>query len=226
VTLPPLDADIAFSAEGPDYKVGPHCSNPNCSRLADHAHHIFRRTKMGKPVDWVEVEGWVVANKTGLCWRCHNDVTGEVGGHKAAIRLDLERHVFQWCLVVLERGLVTDYPFAGLLDPQPPTPESLALERATGQPESEACPRCGHVKRARAVHRGPARARKTWPVLVPDDEQEHGADVLDALVETLAPMIPNADTTRAGRYYVLVPVLAYAAMDTKRFLETLEGVGA
>ena len=229
MTLPPVDGDLMFEATGPSYTVGPRCANPNCSNWADHAHHLWRRSKTGnKPVDWIEITDYgVVGNKVGLCWRCHRDVTGSVGGYRAAIRLDRLNRVFQWCLVVEQHGVITDYPFAGLLDPQPPTPDSVALERATGQPESEACPTCGHIERARpSVPSSQRRARKSWIVLVPDDEQEHGAEVLDSLVEQLAPLIPNADASRTGRYYVLVPVLAYAAMAPHRFIETLTGVGA
>ena len=226
MTLPALDQWIAKGVKGPSYKVGPRCANPQCERIAEHAHHILRRSYLAGVYDWVEIEDWVVGNKTGLCARCHDDVTGDVGGHKAAIRIDLAHRVFQWCLVADYSADTVDYIFAGLLDPQPPTPESLSSERATGHPESETCPTCGHSMRARRVSSGGARrARKSWPVLVPDDEQEHGADVLDALVENLVPLIPNADSSRTGRYYVLVPVLAYATMNSENFVATMEGVG-
>ena len=153
-------------------------------------------------------------------------MTGDVGGHVAAIRIDREHQVFQWCLVSSSGGAV-DYIFAGLLDPQPPTPESLPSgEWATGRPESEGCPLCGHKERARRGSSSlPRRARKSWQVLVPDDEQENGAEVLDTLVENLAPLIPNADSSRTGRFYVLVPVLAFATMESERFVATMEGVG-
>jgi len=226
VTLPALDMWVARGVKGPSYTVGPRCANPQCNRIAEHAHHILRRSYLAGVYDWVEIDDWVVGNKTGLCFRCHNDVTGDVGGHKAAIRINLEHRVFEWCLVTELEGDV-EYIFAGLIDPQPPTPESLATKRDAGQPVSDACPMCGHVERARRPSSPPGkpRARKTWPVLVPDDEQEHGAEVLDTLVENLAPLVPNGDSSRKGRYYVLVPVLAYATMNSENFVQTMEGVG-
>ena len=227
MTLPALDRQIAFGVKGQTYTVGPRCSNPNCNKIAEHAHHILRRSFLAGAYDWVEIDGWIVGNKTGLCFACHNDVTGDIGGHKTAIRIDTEHRVFQWCLVAEANGEV-NYIFAGLLDPQPPTPETLSSERATGHPESEACPLCGHKERARRADIPVStrrRARKSWTVLVPDDDEEHGAAVLDALVESLAPLVPNADTSRTGRYYVLVPVMTYAVMESERFVTTMEGIG-
>jgi hypothetical protein len=225
MTLPALDEYIAKGVKGQPYRVGPRCSNPNCGKIAEHAHHILRRSYLAGVYDWVEIDGWIVGNKTGLCVRCHDDVTGNVGGHKAAIRIDRANRVFQWCLVADHSGQI-EYIFAGLLDPQPPTPESLPSgEWATGRPELEGCPLCGHKERARPAQPGPRRARKTWTVQVPADAEEDGAEVLDSLIENLAPLIPNADTSRTGRYYALVPVLAYATMDSERFVETMEGVG-
>ena len=49
--------------------------------------------------------------------------------------------------------------------------------------------------------------------------------MLDSLIENLAPFVPNADGSAEGRYYVLVPVLTYAQMNVKNFVETMEGVG-
>jgi len=227
MTLPALDEWIAKGVKGASYTVGPRCANPNCNKIAEHAHHILRRSYLAGVYDWVDIDGWIVGNKTGLCFACHNDVTGDVGGHRAAIRIDREHRVFQWCLVI-EHGGMIDYAFAGLLEPQPPTPESLSTERATGHPESEACPVCGHRERARRADIPVStrrRARKSWTVLVPDDEQENGAEVLDTLVENLVPVIPNASATREGRYYVFVPTLVFATMEVGRFVHTMEGVG-
>jgi hypothetical protein len=218
VTLPALDYQVV-AAEGPKYKVGPRCANPMCTRFAEHAHHIVRRSALGGPRDWIKVDGCVVGNVAGLCASCHENVTGRIGGHRAAIRWETQTRSFWWCLLGEERGQVS-YILGAELDPHPPRPGAVALE------EPELCPTCGQRKRhaASSAGRGPRR-RKTWLVRVPDDEEENGADVLDSLVEAIVPVVPNSDVTAAGRYYVLVPSLAYVLMDLPRFETTMAGVG-
>lgn len=226
MTLPPLEGDLIRGIEGPFYKVGPNCSNPTCRRFAEHGHHIFRRTdqRLGRPYDWIQIGDWVVANRTGVCPWCHDDLTGRIGGHRAAIRIDLGKQIFNWCLVTSENG-VPSYQVVGPITPQPPTPELLA-ERDPGEEESERCPTCGHRRGRQSPTRpGSRRPRKTWLVKVPVDAIENGAEVLDSLVENIAPLCPSGDSSSTGRYYVLVPVLAYALMDTARFVKTMEGVG-
>lgn len=226
MTLPPVDHWDVRGLKGPEYKVGPRCANPHCGKIAEHAHHMWRRSRIAGDFAWVDVAGYVVANKTGLCAGCHEDVTGVVGGHKAAIRMD-EAHLFHWCLLG-ERDDVDNpsYHPVGLLEPQPPTPEQLAT-LAPDQPGSEeSCPFCGqHTRRRRAPAQVQRRRRKSWLVKVPADLEEDGASVLDALVENLSPLVPNADASTEGRYYVLVPVLAYASMNSANFVETMEGIG-
>lgn len=226
MTLPALDEWVAVGVAGPQYAVGPKCSNPNCNRWAEHAHHILRRSFLAGDFKWVEIDGWVVQNLTGLCPRCHADVTGDVGGHKAAIRINVERREFWWNLVSTPGGVVS-YHQSGLLDPQPLALEALA-ERTSGQTVEvpETCPTCGHARRRRSssLSEGERRRRKTWNVKVPVDEED-GAYILDTLIENLAPLCPSGDASATGRYYVLVPVLAYATMDVERFVQTMEGVG-
>jgi hypothetical protein len=226
VTLAALDSWLVKGVKlGPkyDYKVGPRCSNPECRRFAEHAHHIVRRSALAGDYAWVEIDGKVVANKTGLCVPCHNDITGEVGGHKAAIRwID---GLFVWCLVSTGGhglGEISYHP-VGPIEPQPPTPDLLA-EQPGNPVESDHCPMCGQIKRRRRAD-ATRRRRKTWIVKVPDESVEDGADVLDTLVENLALIIPNADAGMAGRYYVLVHSLAYSTMHSANFAQTLTGEG-
>lgn len=226
MTLPAIPGGIAVKAvkDGPAYTVGPKCANPGCRRDADHAHHIVRRSALGGDYRWIALDGHVVGNLAGVCWRCHNDLTGGPGGHKAAIRLDAG--IFWWALPrrVGSIGSPIDYRLLGPIDPQPPTPESLDQQAPAPTPESD-CPLCGQRRRAHRPGKRWARRRKTWTVKVPADAEEDGAEVLDALIENLALVIPNADGSTTGRYYVLVPTLAYATMDVERFLQTMEGVG-
>lgn len=225
MTLPAVDSWTVKGLKGlPEYKVGPRCSNPTCSRIAEHGHHIVRRSALGGDYAWIELDEVVIANKTGLCADCHDDITGLVGGHKAAIRWEEKGRAFWWCLLGEPDDLGNpSYHPVGLLAPQPPTLESLA-ERP-GAIESEHCPMCGQIKRRRRVGE-PRRRRKTWIVKVPAEAEEDGAEVLDTLVENLALIIPNADAGLAGRYYVLVHALAYSTMNAANFATTLAGEGA
>jgi hypothetical protein len=229
MTLRPLNDTVHVrGVDGPEYKVGPVCSNPTCNSWSGHAHHIFSRQQLGGPYAWVDVRGYVVQNLTGLCPDCHDDVSSPVGGHKAAIRMLGPEYdwVFTWCRVIGEHadGKVAYEP-VGPIGPQPLTPEALALSRASGpSPESDACPTCGHVKRARSTPAGHGRARKSWTILVPDDARETGADVLDALVDDIA-LLLGIEPNQTGRYFVIVPSLYFVHQERERFIENLKGVG-
>jgi len=235
MTLPAFDSWAVRGLLGRTYKVGPYCSNPLCTKLAEHAHHIVRRSQIQGDYYWVEIDGEIViGNVTGLCPRCHDEITGVVGGHRAAIRWHIDpldgTTGFWWCRIVTNpSGEVTYFP-VDLLSPQPPTPDALAASPAAEESdvkESDRCPTCGHLTRSRPAAAAPAagRKRKTWMIKVPDDEQEHGADVLDVLLDDLAPLF-GYEPTASARYYVVAAALAYAQQDRKRFIESLRGVGA
>jgi hypothetical protein len=221
VTLPPIDRMYLVKAvEGPKYKVGPRCAAPTCSRIAEHAHHIFRRSAIGGDHAWVSVDGVVVGNLTGLCVQCHNQVTGRIGGHEAAIRFNVDTEVFHWAWVETRANQV-EYVLAAALDPQPPTPETLS-ERAAGQEvhESENCPTCGQARQRRrptvSVPVG-RRRRKSWNVSVPDDEED-GADLLDAYVDDVAQLLGAHDwAERNRRYWALMHALAWLMQKREEF---------
>lgn len=227
MTLAPIDSIwLVRGTAGPPYRVGPYCSNPDCRRIAEHAHHIFRRSALGGDYTWVEIpdEQVVVGNLTGLCPRCHDAVTGVIGGHTAAIRY--EDGTFLWCEVEeRESGFVTFLPI-GELDPQPPTPDSLAA-RASAEPESETCPTCGQ-RRRRPSSPVPAggRRRKTWGMDVPDDHED-GADVLDALADDLALKLGyHNERSRLRRYHAVWHALVFTEQNLKLFIQQLAGRGA
>src|SRR5262245_48310370 len=107
MTLSPFRSDDVHGIEGPRYTVAAYCSNPACRRQTQHVHHIWRRSKVGKH-DWVVLQGELLPNLTGLCVECHEDITGRLGGHRAAIRY--EDGVFWWCGVVeLNNGQIDFY---------------------------------------------------------------------------------------------------------------------
>lgn len=221
MTFLPVDHHRVRGLKGPAYKVGGWCCNPQCSKTSGHAHHIWRRSEIIRNYDWVEVDGWIVAGKVGVCVTCHQQLTDNL------MSIRLEGREFHWCIVSGSKTTGdVKHNSVGLIEPQPPTPELLAtLAPDQGQGSEEGCPFCGQRKRRRPRHGALGRRRASWLVKVPADAEEDGADVLDALVEMIAPYVPNADTSAVGRYYVLVPVLAYASMNAKNFVETMEGVG-
>lgn len=225
MTLPAIDSWNVRGLEGPAYKVGPRCSNPNCSKIAEHGHHIVRRSQLVKDYDWISIDGYTIGNKTGLCAACHNDITGMVGGHKAAIRWETDDRRFWWSLLGPE-GLGR-YMLVAPLTYQPPTPDSLATDdpRASDTGDPESCPFCGqHQRRRPAVTpRVGRRRRKRWTVLVPDEAIEDGADVLDSLIANLAPVVPNGDASATGRYYIIVAALAHALMDSEALVASFQG---
>lgn len=220
MTLPAVDTWDVRGVPGPKYQVGPKCSNPHCRRWADDPHHIVRRSKIGGDWAWIDVQGETLPNLCGLCRPCHDDITGRVGGHKAAIRLTAGR--WHWCLGSGDE--LSAYRNVGELDPHPPTLD--VAERALVHPVSglETCPTCGAVKRRRpSSTRGPGRRRKTWTVPVPDGDED-GAAILDTLVDDLA-LVLGYGQDAGARYYVLVPTLTYAQMERQRFVDQFKGVG-
>lgn len=225
MTLPAVDSWNVRGVEGPAYTVGPRCSNPDCGKIADHAHHIIRRSQLVKDYDWVAIDGNVTGNKTGLCVACHDKITGLIGGHRAAIRWDPEKLIFLWCLLGFDdRQNITGYHPIGPLAYQPPTPDTLADGPQAADTGPESCPFCGQEKRRRSTPtRVGRRQRKRWTVLVPDEAIEDGADVLDSLIDNLAPVVPNGDASATGRYYIIVAALAHALMDSKALVASFQG---
>ena len=230
MTKLPIDGDQTRGVAGPPYKVGPRCANPSCNRIADHAHHIWPRSYLRhQPQNWVELpDGRVIGNLCALCHRCHLDVTGDLGGYKAAIRMGIEDLRLWWCTTSGTNGALNYWPI-GPIEPQPPAQDTPVASPADA--ESGDCPTCGQP---RARRRSPTstgegrRARKTWPVKVPADVEEDGAQVLDSLTEDLAPLLGLKPDDRGGyasaRYYVLVPALYYAQQQRDDFVKSILGV--
>jgi len=221
MTLPPVDEKyLVRRMNGPKFTVGPRCSNPHCGKLAEHAHHIVPSGARGLRWDWIAIDGYVTGNMTGLCVGCHNDV------HLARAWIRWIDQEFVWCFPG-ERdvlGKPTPYP-VGALSYQPPTPDSLATDDPRASDTGpESCPFCGQETRRRPAltPRVGRRRRKSWTVLVPDEELENGADVLDSLIDNLAPLVPNGDNTRSGRYYIICAALAFALIDSTDFVEMFQ----
>jgi hypothetical protein len=236
MTLRPMDSFVGVRGiAGPRYTVGPWCANTHCTysasggrAMADQAHHIWSRKQLGGVFSWVELpDGTVIGNLTGVCVGCHGDLTGPIGGHRAAIRLDVDDFRLWWCRTSGHNGTM-DYEPLDPVEPQPPTRESLIASPAT--PESEpSCPTCGQPRQRRRSptisHGESRRRRKSWTIQVPDDEED-GALVLDTLVDDLAPQFDIEHVDAKSRYFVVVPALVFAQQAGKRFAESILGKGA
>jgi ssDNA-binding Zn-finger/Zn-ribbon topoisomerase 1 len=225
MTLPVTDR-LPERVSGSRYEVGPRCSAPDCTRLADHGHHLVRRSA-SPDTHWIQMaDGKIFGNVVGLCVDHHDQVTGMPGvGHEAAIRYD--DGVFWWCSVNSDgRGHVF-YTRLAALEPQPPSPDSLGEQRAEEELETEeACPACGQKVRAARQGRAPgepARRRKSWVIKVPDDSED-GAQVLDVLVDDLLPLF-GIKSKKTGRYYVVVSALVHAQHDRKALVRSMTGEG-
>jgi len=169
-----------------------------------------------------------VGNLTGLCWRHHEGITGKRWGHSHWIQWRNGEYLWGTVRLGVEvPNWDTDFIPVGPLDPQPPAPDLLDAPQPTERSEPDRCPECGQQKRrsgSPAISTpGAPRRRKSWIVKVPDDHED-GADVLDVLVDDLAPLL-GIDPTASGRYHVLVPVLVYAHQDERGFIESIKGVG-
>ena len=225
MTLLPTDTWQIVGIEGPRYKVGPRCCNPRCRKLAGHSHHIWPRSFLKGDYSWVELpDGTVLGNLTGLCPDCHDDITGRIGGHKAAIRLGVDDYRLWWCRTSGHNGSMDFEPLDPIV-PQPPTREASVASPA--QAESDSCPTCGQPRRRRSspTASGERRRRKSWTIQVPDDHED-GAVVLDTLVDDLAPLFGIENPDAKSRYFLVVPALTFAQLERDRFIDTILGKGA
>jgi len=185
-----------------DYKVGPLCSVPGCARLADHGHHLVRRSELGGPYFWVRMpDGNDVGNVTALCFSHHNDVT-ENRSH-----IQYADGIFYWCDD-------ETHDRAKELVPQPPhlhtDDETIAvLSGDSVIEEREVCPGCGRKlpKPKIETPQEEKKPRGTWAIAIPMDERENGANVLDEMLETIREKLDSVGVSYSeasnAKYYVL-----------------------
>lgn len=202
---------LVRGTEGPRYKVGPLCAVPTCGRLADHAHHIWSRSFMGKPWDWVVVAGVTLPNLLPLCWSHHEDVTGTVGGYGAGIRYEPESGCLFW--VRADDDAEIELVWGTSVNADPHVAEDVEL-----------CPACGRRKlRVKAdLPRAPARAKTRVVFTVPQDEREDGEAIVREQLSKCAELIGRSDDES---YYTLVDVLSWFAWNYHPESEEYTGEG-
>ena len=199
--------------EGDLYELNPICAAPGCLRPSDDPHHIVRRTLLGGPFNFVEIEpGVVVGNVVGLCRVHHDQITVD------AAWMTWEDGVFLWS------DLFTS---STLLDQQPPR---LASSGSENPPEKKwdemklngTCPTCLRPLPHKHPKREPARIRRTWSLTVPKDERENGAEMLDTLLEEARKELARAGlpygNEEAAKYFVLSSSLALFVQHAEEML--------
>lgn len=90
MTLPVADP-VRIAIPGDDWPapfvLPERCMHPTCGGRGTQRHHCVRRSATGGPVDFVTIDSIVVANVVRLCDFHHDQLTGLVGGHRAALRI-------------------------------------------------------------------------------------------------------------------------------------------
>lgn len=88
MTLLPYNGPVAaVDPYGPAPEPELVCAHPACrEHYLLEAHHVVRRSATGGPARWVALNGVVLLNVRMLCRKHHDQVTGQVGGHKGWIR--------------------------------------------------------------------------------------------------------------------------------------------
>lgn len=156
--IPPYEnVDLVPRPDLPDYQVEPQCACPRCDRVPDDPHHIASAGQLGIRTAWVIVDGLLIGNLAGLCREHHDQVTGEIGGHKAAIRWDVETKRLYW----LDLG----EKWADALDPMPPI----------HQPQTEGSSRetvAGAQTATETMQTEAARSLESTPVSAPTSPEE------------------------------------------------------
>lgn len=224
----PTESRNVVGLEGEGYekfKVGPSCSTPHCTRLTDHAHHLFSRALMGGPFDWVRLpDGEEIGNLVPLCYRHHNNVTDN------QVHITYEKGQFLWEGEPLSwqppkkgfASLVTTQLVDGSLDP-----ESDGRPELPDRPERPICDGCGRLLPRPKIETPPEdrKTRKTWAVSVPYTVQEDGADTLDALLEASRDEMEKAGLDwgegHKVKFNILATVLALFVQNAQAILSNV-----
>lgn len=212
MTKLPTESHDIIGLTGPEYKVGPYCAAPGCHRVAEHAHHIVRRSYLNGPYSWVKMpDGVEVGNLTGLCVAHHEQVTN----NKANIIWGKRIYSNTGDVDTINKYLWEEGNSTIPLTIQPPllehAEETLTEAEAHTRP---VCPGCGRPlpKPKPDTPKEEAKPRGTWAVSVPMEERENGADVLDELLDAARDELDKAGISYGKgnrvKYYQLATALA------------------
>ena len=222
MTLPLIDSWDIQPVKGSAYRVNTTCANPLCENPAEHGHHLVRRSQIIGDQWWIRLpDGMVIGNVLGLCAPHHRDVTGEGGGHKAAIRWN--DSALWWCDVYggSHTGAVSYMKVAPCSPTVPFGDDADILGLDVGPKE---CPTCGrsHEAPKKKGPKRPPRKRKTWTVQVPADEED-GAQVLDEIVEGISAAFELDDGGALTRYHALARAGAFVLVNRSAIPKEAKG---
>lgn len=199
MTLDPARDVEKVAVEGPAVDISEICVVPGCVTRSVDRHHLFRRSLLGKPADWVEVRsmqtGEVIArlvNIAGIC-RLHHD---RVTDNKARVGWDLETRLWVWDEMDGAEAL-----------PLEPQPGETHLEVEDGKK----CPTCGRVKRGKRTpseKKEPARKREVVGIRVPKDH-ENGAQILEDTLTEARIALGNEEEFEGWRYLTVLESAAF-----------------
>jgi hypothetical protein len=146
---------------------------------------------MGRGFDWIVVENVTVPNLLPLCWRHHEECTGQIGGYRAGIRYDVTEGLLYWVNGDGEQEL--NWGTSVSADPYV-------------RDELDLCSECGRRKPRKYSEPLPESARAKRPkarvvITVPSDERENGAETLQQLFSQTCELVGRSEKEV---YYALV----------------------
>lgn len=217
MTRLPTESRAVRGIDGELYKLNFVCAKPDCTEQATDPHHLWRRSELIGPHNYVYIEddSVIVGNVVGLCQAHHHAVTVN-----AAWITWHEGHYkgFFWNDMLTTAEPLSFQPPIRLVDESFPTPpekngdEPVTQERVTHERMDGTCPTCLRpLPHPKAAHE-PKRERRTWSITVPKDSRENGAETLDTLLEEA-----RREMARAG--------LPYGDEDAARFFVLSQALG-
>jgi hypothetical protein len=230
LTKLPTESQDIQGIEGPEYKTGPYCAAPGCYKIAEHAHHIVRRSFLTGDFKWVRMpDGVEIGNLVGLCVPHHQQITDNI------TEIQYEDGSFYWVeadpsgwtgkgvpnTAFATEDLLVRKPLAT----QPPTKGVVVEEHEhTYTEERPICPGCGRMMPKPKIET-PSEDKKprgTWAVSVPADERENGAEVLDELLNAARDELDKAGISYGKgnrvKYYQLSTALALFVQHAEQVL--------
>jgi len=165
----------------PAYELGPNCMVHGCDQLREDGggHHVWRRSNQTRSW-WVELpDGTLVPNRVGLCREHHREVTGGVGGHKAAIVVRGDRLLWNGTVEIVDLVFAHD-PFAVLCA------DGNEHDTVAGRPKpGEKCPTC--QRRVNHPKKKTSPQSKVSAYRIPIDDAETHEELREAAALALDP---------------------------------------
>ncbi len=213
--LKPIENRKVRGVASEEYPLNTTCAHPDCTEKVTktkagkpHAHHVFPRSLTKSESYFVEItddapetpgEGngkiTVIPHATGLCGSGTTGHHGDVEEHRAWIKLEdgVYNYYERSCECRFKDSnecCDNEWTKIGPLNPQPGSVE-------------------GKAKRKGKKHGEPRANRSVWPVKVPQDAQENGADLLDEKEQLARDILVKMDAivVDAPRYGVVSAAL-------------------